>query len=256
MSGPPFPPSPQPGSNAIGAFVIGQSPIGPIESFQVWKTIISEYANSPILTQLCENIDAYVDQTTNFSNLFDWIWNVDSAEGVGLDVWGRIVGVNRVLQVAASEFFGFDQQNPTVDNFGPGGDSPFYVGVPTTGNYALSDQAYRQLIFAKALANICDGSILAINQILMNLFGGSGDCYVTEGSPVLDRWLGFDQQAPSVDGLGPAIGQSPFFSSVYTKMTMAYTFRFLLTPVQKAIIEQSGVLPKPVGVVATVVQIY
>jgi|ERR1039458_1673645 hypothetical protein len=222
MSGPPFPPDPQPGSNAIGSFVIGTSPIGPIKSFDEWKTIISQYANSPILTQLIENLDDYIDQTTNFNNLFDWIWNVDSAQSYGLDVWGRIVGVNRILTVSGGKYFGFEEQVPTVDDFGPGGQGPFYAGIPLTGNYSLSDQAYRQLIFAKALANICDGSIPGINQILMNLFGGYGRCYVKDGQD----------------------------------MTMTYTFEFLLNPVQASIVEQSGVLPKPVGVSTSVVQIY
>lgn len=222
MSGPPFPPGPQPGSNAIGDFQIGVSPIGPIKSFDEWKTVISQYANSPILTQLIENIDDYIDQTTNFSNLFDWIWNIDSAQGYGLDVWGRIVGVTRNLTVASGEFFGFSQQAPTVDTFGPGGMSPFYSGVPATDAYSLTDTAFRTMIFAKALANICDGSIPAINQILLNLFPNRGDCYVTDGE----------------------------------NMTMTYTFKFLLSPVEQAIVSQSGVLPKPVGVAASVVQIY
>lgn len=220
MTGPPYPPGPVAGSNAIGSFVIGVSPIGPIESFDLWKTVISQYANSPILMQLIENLDDYVDQTTNFNLLFDNIWNIDSAVGYGLDVWGRIVGVDRVLTVSSSLFFGFAQQLPQIDTFGPGGASPFYSGVPASSNYALTDTAFRQLIFAKALANICDGSIPAINQIMMNLFPNRGDCYVAD------------------DG----------------GMMMTYTFNFVLTPVEQAIVAESGVLPKPVGVTASVVQ--
>ena len=221
MSGPPFPPGPLPGSNAIGSFEIDVSPIGPIIPFDLLKTVISQYANSDTLTQLIENMDECLDQTANFSSLFDLIWNVDSAQGYGLDVWGRIVGVVRTLTVASGEFFGFSQQSPTVDTFGPGGSSPFYSGVALTNNYSLTDSAFRTLIFAKALANICDGSIQAINQILLNLFPNRGDCYVTDGE----------------------------------NMTMTYTFKFVLTPVEQAIVAQSGVLPKPVGVTATVVQV-
>jgi hypothetical protein len=221
-SGPPYPPNPVAGSNKIGSFIIGISPIGPIATFDSWKTIISQYANSDILTTLIQNLDEAIDQTADFNLLFDTIWNVDSAQGFGLDVWGRIVGVDRVLTVAASTFFGFEEQSPTVDTFGPGGQSPFYSGTPATSNFSLTDEAYRQLIFAKALANICDGSVPAINQILMNLFGNSGKCYVTDNGD----------------------------------MTMTYTFLFLLNPVQKAIVGQSGVLPKPVGVTANFVQLY
>ena len=38
-------------------------------------------------------------------------------------------------------------------------------------------------------------------------------------------------------------------------MTMIYKFEFVLTPVELAIVLQSGVLPKPTGVSATVQQV-
>ena len=59
--------------------------------------------------------------------------------------------------------------------------SPFYSGAVLTSNFNLSDDAFRTLIFAKALANISDGSIPAINQLLLNLFPRRGNCYVTDG---------------------------------------------------------------------------
>lgn len=222
MSGPgPSYPRPIPGSNAIGEFAIGISPIGDIPPFDYWKTIVSQYANSKILTQLLDNFDQYIDQTKNLSDFFDLIWNVNTATGFGLDVWGKIVGVNRVLTLQSGSFFGFQQAAPNADTFGPGGESPFFSGTATTTNYALTDNAYRTLILAKALANISDGSIKSINQLLINIFQGSGgNAYVTDGG----------------------------------NMTMTYTFGFVLTPLQQAIVFNSGVLPKPVGVTATVVQ--
>lgn len=221
MSGPLYPPGPQPGSNAIGEFAIGVSPMGDISPFDVWKTIISQYANSTILTQLILNLDAYIDPIANFDLFFDNIWNIDSAIGYGLDVWGRILGISRTLAVSPANYFGFQQEGAGADTFGPGGLSPFYTGATTTNNFNLTDQAYRVLLFAKAMANICDGSIASINQILLNLFPSRGNCYVTDG---LD-------------------------------MTMTYTFKFQLSPVEVAIVS-SGVLPRPTGVSATVVQIF
>lgn len=218
MTGPAYPPAPAPGSNAIGSFVIGVSPIGTIAAFDYFKTIISQYANSAILTQLIANFNAYLDQTQNFDQFFDLVWNVDTAVGYGLDVWGRIVGVKRTLQVSVVDYFGFEQGSPSAQPFGQ---APFYSGGILTNNFDLTDAAFRKLIFAKALANISDGSIPAINQILLNLFPNRGNCYVTDGED----------------------------------MTMTYTFEFALTPVEAAIVASSGVLPKPVGVSASVVQI-
>lgn len=212
--------------------------------FNIWQTIISQYANSDILTRLIRNLDAYIDQRRNFDNFYRFIWNVDTAEDVGLDIWGRIVGVNRMLNVAEDEYFGFDQAMPAVATFGQG---PYYSGKTVTNNYRLTDQAYRLLIMAKAAANITDGSIPAINRILMTLFPGRGNCYVTENM-VSAGWLGFAQ----ADAHG--FGQAPFYMGTpIRRMTMTYTFEFPLAPFELAIVKQSGVLPKSTGVNATVI---
>lgn len=222
MSGPPYPhPNPAPGSNAIGSFIIGVSPIGTIPSFDVWQTIIGQYGNSPIIDQLCTNMGQYVDQTANFDAFYDTIWNIDTAVGLGLDIWGRILGVSRVLQVSAGAYFGFGEA-AAIDPLTIGGfdQQPFFNGQALTSNFALTDAAYRPLLLAKALANICDGSIPAINQILLNLFPNRGNAFVTDGMD----------------------------------LTMTYSFAFFLTPVESAIVVSSGVLPRTSGVSISVVQ--
>src|SRR4051812_42839886 len=98
MSGPDIN-RPRPGSNAIGSFSIGVSPIGTIPSFDYWLTVISQYANSPILDTLVQNINESIDPTVNIDAFFDNMWNIDTAIGYGLDVWGRILGVSRTLAV-------------------------------------------------------------------------------------------------------------------------------------------------------------
>lgn len=213
MSGPEYPRPGGAGSNAIGDFIIGVSPIGSLRAFDVWRTVISQYANSPILTQLIENFDDYVDPTVNLDQFFDMVMNIDTAQGWGLDVWGRIVGVQRVLPLTGTtRYFGFGEaSSPQTAGFNQ---QPFYSGAPLTENFELSDSAFRTLIFAKALANISDGSIPGINQILMNLFPNRGNAYVRD------------------DG----------------DMRMTYRFNFILTPVERAIVVRSGALPKPVGV--------
>lgn len=244
-TGPPYPRPPAGIPNGFGQFSLGVSPIGDFPPFDVWRTVISQYANAPALTRLIGNIFAYLDQTANFDAFFDYIWNVDTAQGVGLDIWGRIVGVNRVLQVTAGDWLGFNEASPGADPFGQGA---FYSGAPLTSNFALSDDAFRLLIFAKAAANITNGSIPAINQILLGLFPNRGNAYVTEG--VNDgTWFGFEESLNSV-----GFNQASFYagSSIDT-MTMTYSFAFHLTPVELAIVQNSGVLPKPTGVKASVV---
>lgn len=244
-TGPPYPRPPAAGSNGIGEFVIGVSPIGDISSFDVWATVISQYANSPILTRLIENIAAYVDPTKNLNAFYDLIWNVQTAIDYGLDVWGRIVGVRRILQVQTGDWFGFGEALPGASPFSQ---ASFYSGTPLTSNYSLSDESYRLLIMAKAAANITDGSIAAINRILMSLFPNRGNCYVQDGQFAGD-WFGFAESTNA-----KTFGEAPFYSgATITTMTMAYVFEFALTPVELAIVEQSGVLPKSTGVAASVI---
>jgi hypothetical protein len=249
VSGPPYPPPPAPGSNGIGLFEIGVSPIGTIDPFDVWSTIISQYANSPILTTLITNVAGYLSPTANIEQFFDLVFNVATAQGFGLDVWGRIVGVSRILKIVdgSNPQMGFNEAQPGSFGFGQG---TFYGGQTITDNFALSDDAYRQLIFAKAAANITDGSIPAINRILMSLFPHRGNAWVTDGQQSVDAF-GF-QEAGNESGFN----QSSFYSGTpLPTMVMTYTFAFQLTPVELAIVQQSGALPKPTGVKATVVQL-
>lgn len=215
MTGPPLP-FQQPGSNAIGQFVAGVSPVGDIPVFNVWNTIVSQYANSPILTALITSAFAALDQTGNVDNFFDTIFNIDTAVGYGLDLWGRILGVSRVLIVTNVNDFGFAGASPTVTGFNQG---PFFSGTLINNNFSLSDASFRTLLYAKALANISDGTIRSLNRILLTLFPGRGNAFVTDNG----------------------------------NMTMTMTFNFALSKVEQAIVT-SGILPRPAGVSLSIVQ--
>jgi len=213
-AGPPFP-RPVPGSNAIGRFRVGVSPIGDIPAFDVWSSVLSQYANSDGITGVIVSMFQALDMTQNFSSFYDYYYNLATASGEGLNNWGRLLQVSRVVQVAAGTYFGFAQALPGVTTWGFG---TFYSGSGNTNNFALSDSTYRVLLLAKAAANISDGSIKSINKILSGLFPGRGNAYVVDGQ----------------------------------NMTLTYTFAFPLSPVEQAIISQTGVLPKPAGVLASV----
>ena len=219
LTGPPYPPNPVAGSNAVGSFTIGVSPIGDISTFNVWATIIRQYANSPILTGIIQSFNAAIDQTENLDNFYDLIWNVLTAQGYGLDLWGRIVNVSRTLAipvVGTGPTFGFNEPGNDWTGFNQG---PFATGGSLTQNVVLSDAQFRPLVLAKAASNICDGGITAINSILLGLFQGrTGECYVADG----------------------------------LNMSLTYTFGFALQPIDIAIIQNSGVLPNPCGVVVNI----
>jgi hypothetical protein len=178
----------------------------------IQQTILSQYANSPALCSIIDAWNQALDPATLIDQWYALVWNVKTAQGYGLDVWGRIVGVSRVLSIASVDYLGWREANDlTEEGFSQ---APWYSGKDATSNYRLSDDGYRQLIYARALANISDGSILSLNTILITLFAGQGDAYVRDNGD----------------------------------MTMTYVFRFVPTDVQVSIIQNSGVLPRPAGV--------
>lgn len=185
-------------------------------TFDWWKTVVSQYANSPILTSILESFFDCLDQNADFDRFYNLIWNINTAQGYGLDVWGRIVNVSRVLAVPGSIVYLDFEEAGGAGVFGVGA---FYAGESVTDNFSLSDDAFRTLILAKALANICDGSIKAINNLLLVLFPDRGNAWVADNND----------------------------------MTMTYKFAFQLTDAELAIVQNSGALPKPAGVSMSVV---
>lgn len=187
------------------------APPGP--PYPIAQTVISQYQNSPILMRLIDNMVEYFDPTVPLNNFYNLVWNIDSAQGWGLDVWGRILGIGRLLHIPIpGDYLGWDEATDAF-TFGFG---IWYGGINLTENYYLSDPVYRRVLLAKAFANICDGSIPAINQILIDLFPDSGNCYV-------------------IDNLN---------------MTMTYRFTDPLSLPDSTLAQDSGVLPKPAGVLA------
>lgn len=219
-TGPPYP-RPVPGSaNGIGMFQIGISPIGVMPAFDAWTTVISQYANSPILDAIITSFNAAMDPTENLQSLYDMVWNVLTAQGWGLDVWGKIVGLEsgRTLHIpGAAEYLGFNEASGSWTGFNQGG---FYTGAGTTDNYVLNDEDFRRLILAKAAGNISDGAIPSVNAILMRLFPLRGNAYVVDNQD----------------------------------MSLTYKFEFPLTAVELAIVQQANVLPNPAGVVINIEQ--
>lgn len=217
---------------SLVGFVVSSGPPPTDTLFNYEPTVISQYANSPTLLQWLSNMNQYMDQSSNFANFLSYVWNVDSAVGFGLDIWGRIVNVARLLQIPnTTPYVGFDiagESQPAQD-WTPAGSSqpPFnnppvggamYTGHNATEAYLLDDNSYRQLILAKAFANICSTTAPAINQILQNLYG-VGQAYVLHSGV----------------------------------MAITYNFNFKPTPIQLAILEQSGVIPTPPGVAFSIV---
>lgn len=182
----------------------------------IYDTVLSQYANSPKMMNLLWRLNLEMDPTQVFDNFYDDVWNIETASSWGLDLWGRIVGVSRIINVPvnpATAFFGFSSTS-----------SPFNQSVFAYSSFEsteLTDEQFRLLILMKAFSNINNCSASTINYLLNELFGNFGKCFVTSQG----------------------------------NMQLTYVFEFYLTVLQQTILLQSGVMPKPAGVQPFVLQI-
>ncbi|AKE09223.1 DUF2612 domain-containing protein [Serratia liquefaciens] len=187
-------------------------------------TILAQYAGSPKLRSIIETFNTTMDTEKFLDDFYDVIWNIETADTYGLDVWGKIVVVSRLLTVTPSEkFFGYGEATnttPVIDDPQPFDQAPFYTGEQQTSTISLTNDAYRKLIMLKAMANITDCTIPNMNKMLMYMFGSSGKAYVRN------------------DG----------------GMVMTYVFEFELSTVELAIVQSSGALPSPAGVTVNIEQ--
>lgn len=189
----------------------------------VQQTVIAQFANSPTITALIDSMNSAVDLRPQFQAFYDNVWNVLTAVGFGLNIWGRIVGLpnGRLLQLGAnSQTLGF-QNDDIPPDWAPFNQGTFFTGDNTSTTFVLADNAFRTLILAKALANITATNSKDLNRLLRNLFPGRGRAYV------IDR----GKSNTAVDG-----------------MAMSFVFEFSISAVEYAILTQSGVLPHPAAV--------
>ena len=176
---------------------------------------MKQYAASPVINQLIDYRKGYFD--TDWSNSFyDVIWNIDTAQGFGLDIWGRIVVIGRNIEVTEPDYFGFST-TPTR-SWLPFNQGVFYNGEKSTSVFQLADNAYRALILAKALSNISATDVRSLNRALRSLFTNRGKAYVKQVGP----------------------------------MAIEYVFEFFLEPWESSVVRFSEALPRPAGVSVSV----
>lgn len=115
---------------------------------KVRQTIISQFANSPTILRIIESQNEAIDPSADIDNFYDLVWNIDTAQGFALDIWGRVVGIDRNALL------------------------PLY-------DLTDKDDEYRTLILAKALSNISSADAHSINTLLQTVFPGVR-CFVID----------------------------------------------------------------------------
>jgi hypothetical protein len=187
-------------------------------TFDVDQVNISQFANSPKVSALISDFNAWFDTSPNLLQFYNLVWNILTAKGFGLDIWGRILGVTRNITLSGTgTYFGF--VNDGAGDFTGFGQAPFYSGATDTTTYTLSDTQYLPVLLAKALANISVCTAPLLNQLLAILFAGYGPVWTQDNG----------------------------------NMSMSYVFSFTPTNVQEAMVTQLGILPHPDGVAVNIV---
>ena len=99
----------------------------------------SQYSGSPHILALCEGFQNQLDASPQLDLIFDDIININTATGVSLDLWGRILAIPRTLNTKDAQI-------------------------------TWPDETYRFLLLYKALANISSADAETQNRLLTELF--------------------------------------------------------------------------------------
>ena len=101
--------------------------------------IQSQYSESVTICELLEDFREDISPTADIQMFIKNVMSLETAAGKGLDILGRIIGIERTISYK-------------------------------NNSYTLSDELYRSLLKYKALANITDTSLATLNKMTNILF--------------------------------------------------------------------------------------
>lgn len=143
--------------------------------------LIWQYRNKPKATQTIKLLEQEIAQ--GFIDLYHLknVLNIDTAQGVNLDLVGKHVGQDRVINsYILRKFFGF-RDSPNAKGFSrrlSGGGQWYRKRDPLGDSVRLSDEDYRFLIKCRILKNYQTGTLPNIIEACLFIFGQG--CTVTD----------------------------------------------------------------------------
>lgn len=173
------------------------------------ETLMSQYANSPKIVSMLNELGRSIDPSKDIQGFYNIAWNLATAQGFGLDIWGRIVGIQRSVSFPdpKGDYFGFKDSG-----LKPFNQAPFSGAGSKFSAYDLPDEQYRTLIMIKAMSNIIYATAPNINKLLKYIFKGKA------------------------------------YFLLVGHMKARYFFEFILSPFERAIVYELDILPRPCGV--------
>jgi hypothetical protein len=185
---------------------------------EIKDTLLSQYANSPTIITILNEFNDTIDPRANADDFYHMAVNVLTAQGFGLDIWGRIVGIGRDLSIPDPnvDYFGFGE----TKKYTPFDQSPFYSGNTSDFTYKMEDSTYRDVILMKAYSNILCATAPNINRFLTNCIFTGRAYYLITGH-----------------------------------MTARYVFEYRLSELEKNLIYHQNILPRPSGVKISIMEL-
>ena len=135
--------------------------------------MIGQYANSPVLVALNNGLTELFDDSQFVENWYNVVFNLKTATGYGLDVWGRILNMSREIEY--------------------NGVSYYLQGAQTIGGITFTaeemENFYRMVLQITAMRYIGNASIYSINSILDVIFSDYGRAYCYEYGTMQIRYV-------------------------------------------------------------------
>ena len=190
-----------------------------MSNFDIKDTILFQYSSSPIIKAIIEGVNDLIKPDEDINSFYNEMFNILSAQGVGLDFWGVKLGIGRNIKIQSTvdenDCFSFDGSELNAWNTVP------FFSEKEGDVITLEDNAYRELLLIKATANISRTNIASLENLLERLYSDRGNFYVLE------------------------IGT----------MKLRYIFEFYLTPYEESLTLRRDLPPKPAGVTYEIYQI-
>lgn len=140
-------------------------------ALRIEDTIQSQYACAPHITKLAQGFWRLIDPKSDIERFYELCFDIDTAQGVALDIWGRILGLPRSMQATTEvgvPYWGFHNKFANVTEVRGFNQAPFFYGAQER-HLELSDEAYRLMLKIKAMANISTGSLSDLNRMIAAL---------------------------------------------------------------------------------------
>lgn len=140
--------------------------------------MISQYANSPILVKLVDGLKSQYNSAKTIEDWFKIIFNLKTASGIGLDVWGEILNQSR----------SFTYEDNGVVN------TVVLQGGQTIDGITYTDEQienlYRTILFLRTISNISGATIPSMNELFQYYFKDrEGRVYILEYATMEIRYV-------------------------------------------------------------------